>query len=189
MEIATALRMIARRVSAMAFLLLCTALPTTAIALEVGDEAPDFELPGTDGKRYRLSDFEGKTNVVLAWFPQAFTSGCTIECKSLARNGDRLRQYDVRYFMISVDPIDDNRRFADSLQADFPLLSDASKEVAAAYNVLYENRFALRHTMYIDTAGVITAIDSNVDPQTSAEDMLRMLEELGVPRRAATGSE
>jgi peroxiredoxin Q/BCP len=152
-------------------------------ALEVGDKAPDFELPATDGQRYRLSEMEGQSSVVLAWFPQAFTSGCTIECKSLAKHGDKLREYDVRYFMISVDPIEENQRFARALDADFPLLSDESKAVAEAYDVLYQNRFALRHTIYIDEGGVITAIDSNVNPQTSAEDMLATLERLGVERR------
>lgn len=167
-------------------LLLALALAVTAPALgalEVGDEAPDFELPATDGQRYRLSDMEGQASVVLAWFPQAFTSGCTIECKSLAKHGDKLREYDVRYFMISVDPIEENQRFARALDADFPLLSDESKAVAKAYDVLYQNRFALRHTIYIDEGGVIRAIDSNVNPQTSAEDMLATLERLGVERR------
>src|SRR5262245_710733 len=75
----------------------------TAAELKVGDPAPDFKLTGSDGKTYTLSQFKGKKAVVLAWFPKAFTSGCTVECKSLAANGDKLRQYDVAYFMASVD--------------------------------------------------------------------------------------
>ena len=98
------------RLLAVALSAVCTALPVIGIALEAGDPAPDFELPATDGQTYRLSDFEGESSVVLAWFPQAFTSGCTLECKSLAEHGDRLREYNIRYFMISVDPIDENRR-------------------------------------------------------------------------------
>jgi peroxiredoxin Q/BCP len=43
--------------------------------LAVGDSAPDFELPGSDGKTYKLSDFQGKQAVVLAWYPKAFTGG------------------------------------------------------------------------------------------------------------------
>ena len=48
---------------------------TQAADLKPGDEAPDFELPGSDGKTYRLSDFRGKKAVVIAWFPKAFTGG------------------------------------------------------------------------------------------------------------------
>jgi peroxiredoxin Q/BCP len=76
-----------------------------APTLKVGDLAPDFSLPGTDGKTHRLSDYRGKTAVVIAWFPRAFTGGCTIECKSLADNGDKIKKYEVVYFMASTDSL------------------------------------------------------------------------------------
>src|SRR5215510_11157482 len=81
---------------------------TTQVELKVGDNAPDFTLQGSDGKTYKLSSFKGKQAVVLAWFPKALTSGCTLECKSLAEHGDLVRAYDVTYFMASVDPLDKN---------------------------------------------------------------------------------
>ena len=109
-------------------------------ALEVGDQAPDFQLEGTDGKTYTLSDFKGKESIVLAWFPKAYTKGCTIECKSLAENGHLLKKFNATYFMVSVDPIEDNKGFASEHNADFPLLSDPSKETARAYGVLNEER-------------------------------------------------
>lgn len=174
-------RTLAQRLTWPLIALLVGSLPTIAVALEVGEPAPDFELPASDGRTYRLSDFEGKSSVILAWFPRAFTSGCTIECKALAENGDRLRKYDVTYFMISVDPLAENTAFADSLDADFPLLSDATKEAARSYGVLYENRFALRYNFFIDEEGIIRAIDSNVDPQSVVEDMIETLERLDVP--------
>src|ERR1044072_2945254 len=62
--------------------------------LKVGDLAPDFTLPASDGKTYKLSSFRGKQAVVLAWFPKAFTRGCTIECKSLAEGSAKLKMYD-----------------------------------------------------------------------------------------------
>ena len=75
-----------------AFLFLLLSQPV--LALDVGDIAPDFELQGSDGQTHKLSDYRGRT-VVIAWFPKAFTRGCTIECKSLAQNGHLLREFDV----------------------------------------------------------------------------------------------
>jgi peroxiredoxin Q/BCP len=163
--------------------------------LKVGDPAPDFTLQATDGKTYKLSDFKGKQAVVVAWFPRAFTQGCTIECKSLAENGDKIRKFDVTYFMASVDPLEDNIRFAkatqvklgenmvDKKEADFPLLSDPTKATATAYGVLNERGFANRWTFYVGKDGNIAAIETTVKPATSAEDMIAKLTELNVAPR------
>ena len=164
------------------------ALGGNAVAqeLKVGDKAPDFELQASDGKTYKLSDFRGKRAVVVAWFPKAFTQGCTIECKSLAANGDKIRKFDVAYFMASVDPLEGeggNLAFAKSENADFPLLSDPTKKTAEAYGVLNAKGFASRWTFYIGKDGRIAYIDKAVKPATSAEDMAAKLGELKVPAR------
>jgi thioredoxin-dependent peroxiredoxin len=165
--------------------MLGTGAVAQAAELNVGDKAPEFKLAASDGKTYSLADFRGKKAVVLAWFPRAFTQGCTVECKSLAANGDKIRKYDVAYFMASVDPVDGekgNKAFAESEKADFPMLSDPTKEVAAAYGVLNPERgVATRWTFYIDKTGTIAAIDKAVKPPTSAEDMIAKLAELKVP--------
>ena len=162
----------------------CLSLFTaSAWALEPGDQAPNFSLPASDGKTYELADFRGKQAVVLAWFPKAYTYGCTIECKSLAENGDNIRQFDVTYFMASVDPLIDNEGFAEETGADFPLLSDEEKSVPQAYGVLSPSGVARRHTFYIGKDGRILKIDTNVRPETSAEDMIRNLETLGVAKQ------
>ena len=166
--------------------------------LKVGDPAPNFKLQGSDGKTYQLSDYKGKKAVVLAWFPKAFTQGCTIECKSLAENGDKIRHYDVAYFMASVDSVEENTKFAkatsvtlqgrgggaatvvDKKEADFPLLSDPTKETAKAYGVLMPAGFANRWTFYIDKDGRITHIEKKVNPATSAQDMVAKLGALKV---------
>jgi peroxiredoxin Q/BCP len=154
--------------------------------LAVGDKAPDFTLSASDGKTYKLSDFKGKKAVVVAWYPKAFTTGCTIECKSLAANGAKLKKYDAMYFMASTDPMDGekgNKAFAESEKVDFPILSDADKTVAAAYGVLMPERgLATRWTFYIDKNGNIAAIDKAVKPATAAEDMMAKLDELKVPK-------
>ncbi len=153
------------------------------VELKVGDAAPNFTLQASDGKSYTLADFKGKQAVVLAWFPKAFTQGCTIECKSLAANGDKIRKFDVSYFMISVDPLEDNTKFAQSEKADFPMLADPSKQTATSYGVLSERGFANRWTFYIDKSGKIAAIEKTVKPATSAEDMIAKLGELKVDQR------
>ena len=156
--------------------------PTPAVELKVGDKAPNFKLQGSDGKTYNLADFAGKKAVVVAWFPAAFTKGCTIECKNLAMNGDKIRQYDVAYFMASTDPIEKNTDFAKAQEADFPLLSDPTKEVATAYGVLNARGTASRWTFYIGKDGRILAIDKAVKVETSAEDMVAKLAELNVAK-------
>jgi peroxiredoxin Q/BCP len=150
------------------------------VELKVGDKAPNFKLQASDGKTYSLSDFTGKKAVVLAWFPAAFTKGCTVECKSLAMNGDKIRQFNVAYFMASVDPIEKNTDFAKAQEADFPLLSDPNKQVATAYGVLNPKGMASRWTFYIGQDGRILAIDKAVRPDTSAEDMVAKLGELNI---------
>ena len=175
------------------------ALPVRAAELKVGDPAPNFRLQASDGKTYQLSDFKGKQAVVIAWFPAAFTRGCTIECKSLAENGDKIKKYDVSYFMASVDTIEKNTEFANAKsvtlgqganalvvekkEADFPMLSDPTKEVATKYGVLNPRGTANRWTFYIDKAGRISAIEKMVRPETSAEDMLTKLSEIKVAMR------
>ncbi|MBF8300048.1 MAG: peroxiredoxin [Acidobacteria bacterium] len=170
-----------------------------AAELKVGDMAPDFTLPGTDGKTHKLSDYRGKQAVVVAWFPRAFTQGCTIECKSLAENGDKIRRFDVTYYMASVDALEDNIKFAkatsvtlgeganakvvEKKEADFPMLSDPTKDVATKYGVLNARGTANRWTFYIDKAGRIATIDKMVRPETSAEDMLTKLAESKIAMR------
>jgi len=155
-----------------------------AADLAVGDVAPNFSLEGTDGKTYTLADFNGKQAVVLAWYPKAYTSGCTIECKSLAENGNLIRAYDVTYFMASVDPIDKNKGFAEQQKADFPLLSDPTKEAAKAYGVLNMMGFASRNTFFIGADGKILAIDRNVNPASAAQDIATTLAKLNIPKRS-----
>jgi peroxiredoxin Q/BCP len=162
----------------------CIAVGASAAELSVGDVAPDFSLAGTDGKTHSLSDYKGKQAVVLAWYPKAYTSGCTIECKSLAENGKLIRAYDVVYFMASVDPLADNKGFAEKEKADFPLLSDPTKETAKAYGVLSAMGVASRQTFYIGIDGKVLAIDRSVNPSSAAQDIATKLGEVGVSKRS-----
>lgn len=162
---------------------LALALPASLRAadeLKVGDKAPDFTLKGSDGKTYSLSDFKGKKAVVLNWFPKAFTGGCTAQCKSFAENADALKGMDVMNFTASVDPVDLNTKFAESLKADYPILSDPDKSVATAYGVLGPRGFAQRWSFYIDKDGKIAAIEKKIDTKNAATEVASKLKSLGI---------
>jgi thioredoxin-dependent peroxiredoxin len=175
---------------------LCAGVGLAAIALglpaasgaelKVGDPAPDFTLKGSDGKTYKLSDFKGKKPVVIAWFPKAFTGGCTAECKSLRENGAEIRKFDVAYFTASVDPVEGekgNEAFAKSLGVDYPILSDPTKETAKEYGLLSERGMAQRWTYYIGKDGKILHIDKQVKTASHGTDIAAKLKELGIPEK------
>ena len=158
----------------------------SVLSLDIGEPAPDFKLKATDGKTYTLSQFRGKEAVVIAWYPRAFTSGCTIECKSLAQNGHLLKDLEVAYFMASVDDLETNTEFAEENEADFPLLSDPSKKTAEAYDVLAFYGVPKRHTFYIGKDGKVLFVDKQINAATSAEDIAEKLKLLGIPNRATS---
>lgn len=169
-------------VTAMCVGLAGLAAAQTPQAPGIGDMAPDFSLQGTDGQVHKLSDYRGKT-VVLAWYPKASTQGCTIECKSLRDSAETIGQYDVVYFMASVDTPEDNLTFATNNEANFPLLSDPSKETAQAYGVLSERGVANRWTFYIGPDGRILQIDREVNPNSAGQDLVEQLATLQIARK------
>ena len=171
-----------RTAGALLALLALNALPALGEteALRAGDVAPPFTLPGTDGNTHRLSDYAGRW-VVLAFFPKAYTGGCTIECKALRDASRELGAFDVAYFMASTDNLEDNRGFAAQNNANFPLLSDASKTVADAYGVLRDNGLARRWTFYINPEGIIQRVDRAVDPASAGATLVKNLRSLGAP--------
>jgi len=129
--------------------------------LKVGDLAPDFDLPSTQGGRVKLSDFRGKSPVVLAFFPAAFTGGCTKEMLAYQANLSKFQGHKAQVFGISGDNTPSQAEFAKQLKLEFPLLSDfATRKTMAAYGVLIPDRgLANRATFVIDTDGKIVHIE------------------------------
>jgi peroxiredoxin Q/BCP len=156
-----------------------------AADLKVGDPAPDFSLKGSDGKTYTLKDFEGKQAVVLAWFPKAFTGGCTKECKSFQTDSKAIKAFDVAYFTASVDTPEDDAKFAESLGVkDYAILADPNRETAKAYGVVNKERgFANRWTFYIGKDGKILAIDKKINTDNAGSGVAAKLKELGIPEK------
>ncbi len=152
----------------------------TAVALGPGDPAPEFALPASDGLTYRLSDFRGRKAVVIAWFPKAFTGGCTAECRSLGEFRGAIERANVQCFAASVDAPPTNAEFAAAFDLPYPVLSDGTKEVARAYGVLGPSGFASRWTFYIGADGRILDIDNQVRAASHGSDIAARLTQLGI---------
>jgi thioredoxin-dependent peroxiredoxin len=151
---------------------------------DVGDPAPDFSLVGSDGKTHKLSELRGQRAVVVAWFPKAFTGGCTAECKSLRESGEEIRKYDVAYYAVSTDKPEDNKRFAEELGVDYPILSDPDGATAKAYGVLGKDGVhAKRWTFYVSPEGTVKEVDREVKPTSAGVDVAKHLEALGVAKK------
>lgn len=167
---------------AMAGAMMAQAPAPATVDLKVGDQAPNFSLPGTDGKTHTLASYRGQS-VVLAWYPKAFTGGCTAECKAFTSSGATIKAYDVAYFMASVDDAETNKKFAEQEQANFPMLSDPDRKVATAYGVLATpTGVARRWTFYIGPDGKIQYIEKMVSVNTAGADLAAKLGELGVKK-------
>jgi mycoredoxin-dependent peroxiredoxin len=153
------------------------------MAVEVGDSAPDFELSDQHGTPVKLSDFRGKKNVVLIFYPLAFSGVCTGELctvrDELPTLGD---EADVQVVAVSVDSVFSHRAWAEQENYRFPLLSDfwPHGEVARSYGVFAEDRgVALRGTFVIDKQGVVRWKVLNAIPDArDIEDYRKALAEL-----------
>jgi peroxiredoxin Q/BCP len=121
--------------------------------LDVGAPAPDFALPGTGGKTYRLADYRGR-KLILAFYPGDFTAVCTKQFCSYRDQGDRLEGLGADVLGISPQSVDSHERFVEEKQLNVPLLADEDKSVARAYGVL-AGPMVRRAIFVIDEEGVV----------------------------------
>ena len=111
--------------------------------VEVGEKAPDFTLVNQDREKVSLSDYGGE-NVVLAFYPGAFTGGCTQEMCSIRDEIAELEGLNARIFGISVNDPFSNKAFHEENVLNFPLLCDYSREVVKKYDVYHEDFAGLK---------------------------------------------
>ena len=116
---------------------------------DVGNRAPDFELPGSGGKTYRLGDYRG-TGVVLAFYPGDFTAVCTKQFCSYRDAGDRVDDLGMPMLGVSPQSVDSHDRFINEMSLNVPLLADQDKAVARAYGVLGPGGFVRRAVIVVD---------------------------------------
>jgi peroxiredoxin len=130
------------------------------MSLQIGDKAPGFTLRDSDKQEVSLANYEGK-NVVILFFPLAFTGTCTTELCSLRDNMNIYNGLNASVLAISVDSLFTLDKFKAEQGYNFPLLSDFNKEISTAYGSLYEN-FVLdmkgvskRSAFVVDKEGII----------------------------------
>jgi peroxiredoxin Q/BCP len=142
-----------------------------ATAVKIGDKAPDFTLPDTDGRPVTLSRLLEKGPVILAFYPKAFTPGCTQQNQNFRDHLGEVTAKGAQVVGISVDSVETQRKFKERYQLPFLLLSDEGGAVAAKYSgKMPLVGFANRANIVIGQDGLVKAIVEGgdaVDP-TSA---------------------
>lgn len=137
--------------------------------LTKGDNAPDFTLKNTEGSEVSLSDYQGKSNVVLLFFPLAFSSVCTDELCHMRDNLKDFEKLDAEVIGISVDSFYALREFKKQQNLNFPLLSDFNKKACTAYDTKHEDLFgykgvAKRSAFVVDKQGKVAYAEVLDDP-------------------------
>ena len=117
--------------------------------INAGDVAPDFELEDQNGKKVKLSQYRGKKNVLLAFFPFAFSPVCTNELGDLKEKEETILKLDTQILASSVDSTWSEKAFAKELGVKFPILGDFRKQVATLYGALYEDKGFARRTIFV----------------------------------------
>jgi peroxiredoxin Q/BCP len=148
-------------------------------SVEVGRKAPTFALLATGGREVSLSDYLGKKNLVLYFYPKDGTPGCTKEACGFRDVAKRLAEHDTEVIGVSRDGLDAHEKFSAAHSLTFPLLSDAENKVSQAYGVFGKKSFMGREffgvhrtTFVIDKKGKIRRIDRRVEVKTHAGDIL-----------------
>jgi peroxiredoxin Q/BCP len=151
-----------------------------AEAVGVGDEAPEFSLPSATGEPVRLSDFRGRSAVVLFFFPKANTPVCTAEACAFRDGYEAFTAVRAEVLGISGDAVETQRAFGGRLNLPFRLLSDAGGAVRARYGVAKTfGVFPGRVTYVIDRQGMVRSVfASQLQAARHVEEALRVLKEL-----------
>jgi peroxiredoxin len=148
---------------------------------QVGDLAPEFKAQSTSGAEVSLSSFRGKKNVLLAFFPLAFTGTCTKEMICFTEDFDQFAQKGVEILPISVDATPSLAEFKKKLQMKTELLSDFRRDVSRAYGVLNEDRFYSNRAYFlIDRDGRVrwSHIEANNGERREDAEILREIQRL-----------
>lgn len=146
---------------------------------QVGDLAPEFTAASTSGKDVSLSEYRGKKNVLLAFFPLAFTGTCSKELACFTEDFDQFAGRGVEILPISVDAVPSLREFKNKLQMKTDLLSDFKRDISRAYGVLNEDRFYSNRAYFlIDSDGRLrwSHVESNNGQRRENQEIFTAME-------------
>ena len=149
--------------------------------LNIGDTAPDFELDSTSGEKVKLSDFRGKKNVLLAFYPLDFTAVCSNENCAFSTDAAAFANAETEVLPISVDSIPTHKEFRSKYQMSHHLLSDFLRQVSQAYGVLIpERNFTQRAYFLIDKEGKLKwrHIESELGHSRTNEELLNEIKKI-----------
>ena len=154
------------------------------MALKVGDHAPDFTLPASNGKTVSLSDFRGKKTVVLYFYPKDDTPGCTTEACDFRDNWTTVSA-EAEVYGVSPDSVKSHEKFREKFQLPFPLLADDGHAAAERYGVWALKKFMGREYMGVERTtfiigpdGKVARVFRKVKPAGHAAEVLDALAEL-----------
>lgn len=149
---------------------------TTQTELKVGDLAPEFKLPSYPRGEYSLSQFQGKKNVLLAFYPKDDTPGCTTENCAFRDDLLRFEEANTQIFGISCDSVESHEAFSTKFNFTHPLLADVGGNTAKKYGTYQEQKgYSSRKLFIIDKNGKIQKI---IDGMPSNSEILEILKGL-----------
>src|SRR6185437_10003830 len=146
---------------------------------QVGEAAPQFTAASTSGSDVSLASFRGKRNVLLAFFPLAFTGTCTKELICFTEDFDQFAGRGVEILPISVDSVPTLREFKNKLQMKIDLLSDFKRDISRSYGVLNEDRFYSNRAYFlIDREGTVrwSHVETNNGERRANEEIFAAME-------------
>lgn len=145
----------------------------STVNLKPGDNAPDFSAESTDGSRISLDQFKGKSNVVLYFYPEDMTSGCTIEAQKFRDDRDKFTAANTVILGVSLDDRKKHEAFTKKDNLNFPLLADTDRTICNSYGVPINGHHPNRWTFLVGKDGKIARTYHSVNPGSHSEELLR----------------
>jgi peroxiredoxin Q/BCP len=152
------------------------------VGLAEGSDAPDFTMRDNHGKTIRLSDLKGNSDVVVYFYPEDFTPGCTTEATEFIRHYKEFRDAGIEIVGISPDDENSHEKFREKMGIPYPLVADTENEVSKKYGVYGLKSFmgreymgVNRSTFIVDNKGKIVKIFKKVKPAGHSQEVLKAL--------------